>query len=352
MKRVVESKKSPLYGKNIRPVSENEPKVMSMGWNEAKINDMLNYDANSKQKEFHSSATQAQPQQRPSCDVVGNVNDIGWQVPPKINLDTVDGFVRHNLASNVDDKNTPVKTKMITPNKKTKDASRKFVWSEQFRHLSPWSNKNNMNDTNESKSNMFSTSKGFIKISKKKFLRLVSPKKDNRDQSGIPITKTPYRTIGVQTSSANGSRRQNYIHSSFEHSSSPQSPPGSYHSPIQSSTQSQNTTPNATEPTVTHFNFSRTVNSPPKKAPRSSQRKLNFPLNCNLLNNNDTCDDPDVPTRPNHPVNDKKTYRSFNSELDHDVSLSKISYILSNIRAKLEANDEQAVRTFLVSNRL
>ncbi|XP_037805989.1 uncharacterized protein LOC119600043 [Lucilia sericata] len=340
MKRVVESKKSTLCDKNIRPVEKNAEKVISIGWNEAKISDMLNYDANMK-KGFHSTATQAQPQQRPGSDVIGNENTIGWQIPPRINLDTVDGIGRHNLASNLEDKNTPVKTKLIDSSKKNKDASRtqKFIWSEQLRQLSPWTNKQNMNDTNDSKLNLRSSSKAFIKSSKKKFLRLVSPKKENRDRSSDKIRKTPYRNVGVQTSCDDVSRRQLNIGSTYEHSSSIQSPPGSYHSPIQSShiqspsstTQSQNTTPNGTDQPLSHFDFSRTVHSPPKKAPRSSQRKLNFPINAK---------DEAFP-------NEKKTYRSFNSELDNDVSISKISYILSNIRSKLEACDEHAVRTFM-----
>ncbi|XP_023298971.2 uncharacterized protein LOC111681432 [Lucilia cuprina] len=343
MKKMVESKKSTLCDKNIRPVEKTAAKVISIGWNESKINDMLNYDANMK-KGFHSTATQAQPQQRPGCDIIGNENTIGWQIPPRINLDTVDGIDRHNLASNLENKNTPLKIKLIDSSEKNKDASRtqKFIWSEQLRQLSPWTNKQNMNDTNDSKLNLRSSSKAFIKSSKKKFLRLVSPKKENRERSSDKIRKTPYRNVGVQTSCDDDSRRQLNIGSTYEHSSSLQSPPGSYHSPVQSShiqspsstTQSQNTTPNGADNPLSHFDFTRTVHSPPKKAPRSSQRKLNFPINCTLAAKDEAFS------------NEKKTYRSFNSELDNDVSISKISYILSNIRSKLEACDEHAVRTF------
>ncbi|KAM7346002.1 uncharacterized protein ACRADG_012043 isoform 2-T2 [Cochliomyia hominivorax] len=337
MKSDVNSKTSPVYGINIRPMSENVTKIISSGWDESKINDMLNYNANSYQKEFYSTATKAQPQHHPGCDVIGNTNTIGWQIPPKINLDTVDGFMRHNLASNVDNKNTPIKKKIMSPPKK--EATRKFMWSKQLKNLSPWSNKHNTNDVREPNTN----SRSFIKTSKKKILRLVSPKKENKHQSNYVIKRTPNRTIGVQTSSKSIPNSQYNIHDTRECSS--QSPPGSYHSPIQSSIQSQNTTPNVqNEPSKTHFNFSRSIHSPPKKAPRSIQRKLNFPINYNIKRKEEPLKNRNLSTSSEH---DKKTYRSFNSELDHDVSISKISHILSNIRAKLEANDDQAIRTFL-----
>lgn len=304
---------------------------------------MLNYDSNMKSKEFRSTSTQAQPQQRSGRDIVGFEDSIGWQIPPKIDLDTVDGVECHNLASNIENKNTPVKTKLFSAKK-----PKAFLWSEQLRHISPWSQKqcsNNSHDANR-KSNLRSSSKSFLRSSKKKILRLVSPKKENKERTNFQIRKTPQRNVGIQTSRDDISHH----HHGYEPISTPQSPPGSYHSPVQSSqlqspssTQSQNTTPNGIDSALSHFDFSRTVHSPPKKAPRSSQRKLNFPLNCS-----DVCSkESDGETlEHNH---EKKTYRSFSTELEQDVSISKISYILSNIREKLEASDKNAIRTFRVS---
>lgn len=338
----------------MRSSTNNVTKVMSIGWNETKIKDMLNYDANTKERKFHSSFIKAQPQEIPSMDVAGNDKPIGWQLPPRILLDTVDGVMHDNLATNLEEKNTPVKTKLDSPSNKIKGGSRtqKFPWSEQLRHLSPWSNKQSKNDINDSKRNLRSSSKAFIKSSKKKFLRLVSPKKENKERNSVKIHETPYRTVGIQTSCNDVSQCLSDIRNQYEPSSSSHSPPGSYHSPIQSShiqylssTQSQNTTPNNKDPAMSRFDFSRTVHAPPKKAPRSSQRKLNFPINVSLACKEDAADN-----ASSKAAIEKKTYRSFNSELDHDVSISKISCILSNIRAKLEANDDHAIRTFLVSN--
>lgn len=259
------------------------------------------------------------------------------------------------MELNIENKHTPVKTKLFVP-KKSKDASQtqKFIWSEQLRHLSPWSNKNISNKSPNviRKSNLRSSSKAFLKSSKKKILRLVSPKKENKERINFQIRKTPYRNIGIQTSRDDISHRAHPC-PGYEPRCTQQSPPGSYHSPVQSShlqtpssTQSHNSTPNGIDSTQTHFDFSRTVHSPPKKAPRSSQRKLNFPLNCSATSNAD--EDRDLISAQ---AQEKKTYRSYNAELDQDVSISKISYILSNIRAKLEASDEHALRTFRETER-
>lgn len=322
VERVVKSKKDYHSEKNISTFGENLAKVNRIGWNDPKVHEMLNYEG----KSFQSSANQAEPQQ--------STQYVGWQIPPKIDIDTVDGVGRYNIVSNMENKNTPVKTELIHQTSKSKKTPQLpgCVWSQHFRRLSPWSNKNQIR-----KSNLRSTSKGFLESSRKKILRLVSPKKDNKE-GVIKIRKTPYRNVAIQTSQEDF-EQQPYVNL--------QSPPGSYHSPMQSSqqqslslTESQNATRNEIESDRTDFDFSRHVHSPPKKPYRSSQRKLNFPINCSL-----PCTEQD---NMQSTSKDIKTYRSFSGELDQDVSLSNVSRLLSNIRATLEASDEHAIRTFRV----
>ncbi|XP_053966268.1 uncharacterized protein LOC128868324 [Anastrepha ludens] len=306
------------YEKNIRRIAEKPVKEISFGWREPKITDMLNCDTTTKRRQFRSQAVQAEPQQA-----------IGWQMPPKVNLDTVDG-VCSNLAANISTKNTPIKSTPISTPKKPGD-SQKFIWSEQWRNLSPWCNKQSKSGNRALKSNLKS-SRGFLRSSKKKILRLVTPKRDNL-QRGRNYSS---HSIGIQTS-------QDELQP-YEASMTPQSPPGSYHSAVQTSTQtttptcSQNTNDTATQ----NFDFSRTVHPPPKKAPRAhTQRKLNFPLGGCTDGNCISCEHDTLST----PMK-TKTYRSYHGDLDQDVTLSKLGYILGNIRAKLEASDEHAVRTF------
>jgi len=78
-----------------------------------------------------------------------------------------------------------------------------------------------------------------------------------------------------------------------------------------------------------YFDFERKVKAPtpPKKLPRANRaRKLDFQTEA-------------APT----------TYRSYHKDLDQDVTITKMGYLLSSIRAKLEASDERALRTFRVS---
>uniref|UniRef100_A0A1A9WQI6 PH domain-containing protein n=1 Tax=Glossina brevipalpis TaxID=37001 RepID=A0A1A9WQI6_9MUSC len=280
-----------------------------IGWNEPKIKEMLNCDPNAYRKEFRSTATQAEPQQP--------LNGL------KIDLDTVDGGVKRNLATNIESKGTPIKFHLLgsSHNPKKGSSSQKFIWSEQWRNLSPWLNKqNNNNKHNESaRSNLSSGSKAFLKTSKQKILRLVSPKKENKERINMQIRKTPGRNVGVQTSPENSGRPNSLS----------QSPPGSYHSPADSI---RNTT-NSREPTA-RFNFDRVVHSPKKKTCFGHQSTI-------------ASDSKDGKVCQSH-INQLKgrTYRSFNTDLDQDVTLSKMSYILSNIRAKLEASDQHAIRTF------
>nr|XP_014094838.2 uncharacterized protein LOC106620750 [Bactrocera oleae] len=313
------TKKYTNYEKNIKQIAEKPVKELSFGWKEPKITEMLNCDTTAKKRQFRSQAVQAEPQQT-----------IGWQVPPKVDLDTVDG-VCSNLAANIATKDTPVKSPPIsTPNRARE--SQKFVWREQWRNLSPWCNKQSKGGDRTLKSNLKSSSRGLLNSSKKKILRLVTPKRDNLQ----PRRNYSSHSVGIQTSA---DELQPY-----EPSVTPQSPPGSYHSAVQTSTQtttptcSQNT--NDTEPQS--FDFSRTVRAPPKKAPRAvTQRKLNFPLGGCAEGNCTSCDGGTLSTSMK-----TKTYRSYHGDLDQDVTLSKLGYILGNIRAKLEASDEHAVRTF------
>ena len=342
IERFEESRKDTDFSKNNLPSIESEAKLL--GWNDSKIHHMLNYETTTKYKKFRSAEEKAQPQQHAKREVKSFQNPIGWQVPPKLSLDTVDGSERHNLASNLIDKNTPIKTK-LTPKQKS-STTPKFLWSEQLRQLTPWSNKNKMNGSIESPLNLRSTSRGFIKTSKKRILSLVSPKKENNNPINLKIRRTPLHNVAVQTSHVD-------LHTSskeYKNDSSPQSPPGSYHSPMQSShinssTQSQNTTPKEKECISQHFDFSRVVNSPPKKALRSSHRKLDFARKENATENDGFDSILEL-------AKGKKTYRSFNRDLNQDVSISKLSYILSDIRTKLEESDEKAIRTFSVSGNL
>ncbi|XP_017040672.1 uncharacterized protein LOC108087678 [Drosophila ficusphila] len=307
IERVVESKRGSNYARNIRQESSRKgapSKEIIIGWREPKINDMLNYEGKSA-SDFKTQAPSAEPQVA-----------VGWQMPkvqpqpvvPKVSLDTVDGSMSENLASNMVHKDTPIKYPRGIKSAGAQ-ASQKFIWGEQWRNLSPWKG-------NKSKS-LGKKSKNFLNNSKKKILRFVSPKKSNQEeyQREEQINTTPKQcTVGVQTSTS-----QLDLHS--------QSPPGSYHSPMQ-------TTPSATTTSTRqqldreqpYFDFERKVEAPtpPKKLPRANRaRKLDFQ------------------TEP-----PPTTYRSYQKDLDQDVTITKMGYLLSSIRAKLEASDERAQRTF------
>ncbi|XP_067632425.1 uncharacterized protein [Eurosta solidaginis] len=318
------TKKYTNYEKNIRRIAEKPTKELSFGWKEPKISEMLNCDITT-QRQFKSQAVQAEPQQLPI---------VGWRVPHKVDLDTVDG-VCSNLASNIATKNTPVKSAPISTPKKSRD-SQKFIWSEQWRNLSPWCNKQSKGGDRTNKSNLKSSSRSLLRSSKKKILRLVTPKRDNlRNDNHRSYTA---HSIGVQTSQDELQHQPSY-----EPSGTPQSPPGSYHSAVQTSTQTT-TTPTCSQNTngteVENFDFSRTVHPPSKKTLRvDTQRKLNFPLGgCVGVTSYDH--------GTLSSAMKTKTYRSYHGDLDQDVTLSKLGYILGNIRAKLEASDEHAIRTF------
>ncbi|KAH8372058.1 hypothetical protein KR093_009876, partial [Drosophila rubida] len=318
IERVVESKRGVHYAKNIHmasrksTVTDKPMKEIMLGWTEPKINDMLNYDA-SKQTQFKTLAPEPAPQ----------VPNIGWQVPvvPKISLDTVDG-VSDNLAANMDQKHTPIKYPR-SPN--AKQSSQKFIWGEQWRNLSPWVG-------NKHRSGLRSKSKKFLNNSKNKILRFVSPKKSNKLMETSERQRPTPRlcTVGVQTST---SQLQ------LDLQSQSQSPPGSYHSPVQSTPSATTTSTRqpqykeSTEQEQPYFDFERKVKppTPPKKVPRGQRpRKLNFQ---------------GVST----PA--PATYRSYQKDIDQDVTITKMGYLLSSIRAKLEASDEHATRTFRESSR-
>ncbi|KAH8272947.1 hypothetical protein KR018_012255, partial [Drosophila ironensis] len=308
IERVVESKKGSHYSRNIRQASSRKSaptKDIILGWTEPKISDMLNYEFKYV-SDFKSNAPPAEPQV-----------SIGWQVPkpvvPKVSLDTVDGPMSQNLAANMEHKETPIKYPKVKP--AAAQASQKFIWGEQWRNLSPWKG-------NKPKKPAIK-SKNFLNASKKKILRFVSPKKSN--QPPIPREEPTVRhgpklcNVGVQTSTSQLDLQS-------------QSPPGSYHSPIQ-------TTPSATTTSTRQlpdreqpfFDFDRKVKAPtpPKKLPRANRaRKLDFQAA--------------APT----------TYRSFHKDIDQDVTITKMGYLLSSIRSKLEASDERAVRTFRDCSRL
>uniref|UniRef100_A0A1B0GBQ3 Uncharacterized protein n=1 Tax=Glossina morsitans morsitans TaxID=37546 RepID=A0A1B0GBQ3_GLOMM len=299
--------------KHTSELKERRTKDICIGWNEPKIKEMLNYDSNANRKQFRSTATQAEPQQPFNSH--------------KIDLDTVDGGVKCNLATNIENKDTPTKFQLlgIPRNDKMSSSSQKFIWSEQWRNLSPWSSKrSHTNKHNESaKSNLSSSSKAFLKTSKQKILRLVSPKKENKERINMQIRKTPGRNVGIQTS-PQSVRRANSLS---------QSPPGSYHSPAESVRKTTNS-----RETTARFNFNRIVHSPSKKTTCCGHQSA-IPSD---LKRGKVCDNNGTQLK-------ERTYRSFNTDLDQDVTLSKMSYILSNIRAKLEANDQHAIRTFQVS---
>lgn len=317
IERVVESKRGVHYAKNIQmesrknAVADKPMKEIMLGWTEPKINDMLNYDARKL------TASKNEPAAEPAPQVATN---IGWQVPVghKISLDTVDG-VSENLAANMGQKQTPIKYPQVAQN-----SSQKFIWGEQWRQISPW------NGTKK-RSGLRNKSKKFLNNSKNKILRFVSPKKSNQREREQPTPRLC--TVGVQTSSTS-QLGLDLLQS--------QSPPGSYHSPVQ-------TTPSGTTTLSTrreqyketssqepYFDFERKVKppTPPKKLPRAQRpRKLNFQSESN------TTTTTPAPT----------TYRSFHKDIDQDVTHTKMSYLLSSIRAKLEASDAHASRTFRVS---
>jgi len=307
IERVVESKRGSNYARNIRQESSRKSapsKDIIIGWTEPKIADMLNYQG----KSASTFKTTAEPQA-----------SIGWQPPkpqpqpvvPKVSLDTVDGSMSENLASNMIHKDTPIKYPSRI-NTTGGQASQKFIWGEQWRNLSPWK-------ATKPKS-LGKKSKNFLNNSKKKILRFVSPKKSNQEEQPMEeqIKATPTQcTVGVQTSTS-----QLDLHS--------QSPPGSYHSPMQTTPSGTTTsTRQQLDSEQPYFDFERKVKAPtpPKKLPRANRaRKLDFQTEA-------------APT----------TYRSYHKDLDQDVTITKMGYLLSSIRAKLEASDERALRTFRVS---
>ncbi|XP_055839136.1 uncharacterized protein LOC129907094 isoform X2 [Episyrphus balteatus] len=258
-------------------------------WQSPKIREMLNLDT--KSKNFHSTNPECGPQ-------------VGWKIPPKLDIDTVDGAY-HNLVANMESKITPVKSEM--PNNKTE--SQKFILAEQLKNFvshSPWSSKKQKNKQNIKKSN------SFLNASKTKLLRFVTKKSPD----------TQNRSIGVQTSTeiANDQNKEKRF--------SLQSPPGSYFS---------NTPAKTSKSSQTEFDFSRTVQSPPRDE-KVPQRKQLFPMECAPKEK--------PPRKINSKKNQNTTYKSYNSDLDKDLNLSKMGQVLSNIRNRLEASDDHAVGTF------
>ncbi|XP_026840892.1 anillin [Drosophila persimilis] len=320
IERVVESKRGSNYARNIQQasskgknaVADKPMKEILLGWTEPKINDMLNYE-NKRSTHFKTQAPMAEPQVA-----------IGWQLPqpvvPKISLDTVDGSMCENLASNIDRKHTPIKYPRGIKSAGGQ-TSNKFIWGEQLRNFSPLKAANKQ-------PTLKTKSKNFLNNSKNKILRFVSPKKSNHPENPArrPTPTPRLCTVGVQTSTSQLDLQS-------------QSPPGSYHSPMQS-TPSATTTSTRQQPDKEssgdqpYFDFERKIEAPnpPKKMPRATNRarKLNFHTEA------------EAPT----------TYRSFHKDLDQDVTITKMGYLLSNIRAKLEASDDRAVRTFRDSSRV
>ncbi|XP_055918963.1 uncharacterized protein LOC129951002 [Eupeodes corollae] len=262
-------------------------KENSLTWQSPKIREMLNLDT--KSKNFQSTNPECGPQ-------------VGWKIPPKLDIDTVDGAY-HNLVANMESKNTPVKSDL--PNNKTE--SQKFILAEQLKNFvshSPWSSKKQKDKHNVKKSN------SFLNASKTKLLRFVTKKSPSN------------RSIGVQTST------DCPIETVKEKRFSLQSPPGSYFS---------NTPAKTSKGSQTEFDFSRTVQSPPREE-KVPQRKQLFPT-LNVRKEK-------PPRKINSEKNQNTTYKSFNSDFDKDLNLSKMGQVLSNIRNRLEASDDHAVGTF------
>lgn len=281
---------------------ESEKSVESCGiihespftYESPKIKDMLNLDT--KTKNFQTNNSECGPQ-------------VGWRIPPKLDIDTVDGAY-HNLVANMESKVTPVKSEM--PNNKTE--SQKFILAEQLKNFvshSPWSSKKQKNQQNIKKSH------SFLNTSKTKLLRFVTKKSPPSKQ---------HRSIGVQTSVDVMSTEPQGEEKRF----SLQSPPGSYFS---------NTPAKTSKSSQTEFDFSRTVQSPPREE-KIPQRKQLFPA----THNNIPKEKP--PRKINSKKNQNQTYKSYTSDLDKDLNISKMGQVLSNIRNRLEASDDHAVETF------
>ncbi|XP_033254662.1 uncharacterized protein LOC117194125 [Drosophila miranda] len=169
IERVVESKRGSNYARNIQQasskgknaVADKPMKEILIGWTEPKINDMLNYE-NKRRTHFKTRAPMAEPQVA-----------IGWQLPqpvvPKTSLDTVDGSMCENLASNIDIKHTPIKYPRGIKSAGGQ-GSHKFIWGEQLRNFSPLKAANKQ-------PTLKTKSKNFLNNSKNKILRFVSPKR-------------------------------------------------------------------------------------------------------------------------------------------------------------------------------
>ncbi|KAL5274022.1 hypothetical protein ACFFRR_000652 [Megaselia abdita] len=138
--------------------------------------------------------------------------------------------------------------------------------------------------------------KNFLNISGKKLKKLVCTKQQKKFDTP-PTT----RTIGSQTDSS-------------KDMFSVQSPPGSYSSNSPKVVQSQE-----------KFNFHRTVKPPPKPT-KCFSRQLNFQQQ--------------TQTEP------QKSYKSYNIDLDQDLTIHRMNGILGSIKSKLEASDEHAIKTF------
>lgn len=141
--------------------------------------------------------------------------------------------------------------------------------------------------------------KNFLNVSGKKLKKLVCTKQPKK------FDTPPTRTVGSQTD--------------CEQPNLPvQSPPGSY---------SSNSTKIA--PAQEKFNFHRTV-APPSKPAKCFSRQLNFQQQ----------------TEP------QKYYKSYNTDLDQDLTIHRMNGILGSIKSKLEASDEHAIKTFRETERI
>lgn len=330
MGRNDESREMPLDNKINIHLNDDLQKEINGDFNKTNINEMLNSETRLGEVQFLNAST-GQAQHNHRTNSLENDSVIGWKPPRKINLDTVDGAVNHNLASNVLDKDTPDKGKIISPNQNRKACSedQNCFWSEKLKMLSPWSSKSNNNYT-KNKTKVCSKSKAFIASSKTKLLQWISPKKDERNRN----RKNIFQNFRVQTSVNNN--LQPKTKNKKVHGGNSQAVCS--HTLQQSQSPSSINTLNRTE--ETDFDFSRNVRSPNKKMFAASQRKLDFAFNAGTV-------PPFLPSKDW----EKKTYRSFNAELDQDIPISKINYILDNIRSKLETSDHRAAHTFQVTYR-
>lgn len=337
--------------KNLHGLTEEKStSKYSMGWSRCKEDNVLGYNNKISQKKNPEPSvpmavnSSTSPLQYPCL-----AKELDEMYAANKALDMVDGAVKHNLAVNMANKHTPVKGRSFVPqiNEQVKkklvaspNVNQKFILSEQWRNFSNWANKSNANVNTSRISNFRVNSKSFLKSSKKKLLHIISSKKEDKERANNSLQERVHtRSVGIQTSLTSAITSYDNMESTNTIMAN-RKPSGSYHTPMDPLDLKQVHSSSA-------FHFDRTI----EEQDNESTHQCNCPLSCAMISRKSNFLNRNLLEQGTKPKQlSSRTYRSFSTDIDQDVTISKLGYILSNIRSKLEASDEQAERTFQVSN--